>query len=184
MDGAWTVIQRRFNGSLDFYRNWTEYKRGFGSSNGEYWLGNDFIHQLTSLGSYTLKILLIDWSDVRSYAEYSIFYEANEADNYTLTIGGYSGDAGDSMAFHNGSQFSTWDRDNDKSPGESCVRNCGRGAWWHARCCQSSLNGVYSSTFVLYKLGLVWKMSYPMKATRMMIMRKKAFTGNGLSTSQ
>ena len=42
-DGAWTVIQRRFNGSVDFYRNWTEYQRGFGTSDGEYWLGNDII---------------------------------------------------------------------------------------------------------------------------------------------
>ena len=175
-DGAWTVIQRRFNGSVDFYRNWTEYRRRFGSSNGEYWLGNDNIHQLTSLGNYSLKIVLTNWWDVRSYAEYSIFYVANEADNYTLTIGGYSGDAGDPMAFRNGSQFSTWDRDNDKSPDESCVRNCGRGTWWHARCCYSSLNGVYSHTFKFQQYGLSWNTKYQineaMKTTKMMIKRE------------
>ncbi len=33
------VINRRMDGSVNFYRPWKEYKRGFGNVESEYWLG-------------------------------------------------------------------------------------------------------------------------------------------------
>ena len=33
------VIQRRYDGSVNFTRSWDIYKKGFGRSDGEYWLG-------------------------------------------------------------------------------------------------------------------------------------------------
>jgi len=53
---GWTVIQRRLDGSVDFYRNWTDYRRGFGDLEGEFWLGNEHIHQLTNQGEYTVYL--------------------------------------------------------------------------------------------------------------------------------
>ena len=36
---GWTVIQRRLDGSVDFYRYWSDYTSGFGDTGGEYWIG-------------------------------------------------------------------------------------------------------------------------------------------------
>ncbi|XP_063427390.1 angiopoietin-1-like isoform X2 [Mytilus trossulus] len=49
--GGWTVIQKRFNGAVEFNRNWTDYENGFGELHGEFWLGNKNIAQLTSEGN-------------------------------------------------------------------------------------------------------------------------------------
>lgn len=40
------AIQRRVNGEESFYRNWTEYKLGFGSPNVDYWIGKENMFHL------------------------------------------------------------------------------------------------------------------------------------------
>lgn len=45
--GGWTTIQRRKSGLVSFYRDWKQYKQGFGSIRGDFWLGNDHIHRLS-----------------------------------------------------------------------------------------------------------------------------------------
>uniref|UniRef100_A0A673VK71 Si:ch211-203k16.3 n=1 Tax=Salmo trutta TaxID=8032 RepID=A0A673VK71_SALTR len=73
--GGWTMLQRRVDGSVTFDRSWREYKDGFGDLHSEFWLGNDYIHDLTSQGDYSLRIDLEDWSNKVDmlYSMYSVF---------------------------------------------------------------------------------------------------------------
>ena len=96
--GGWIVFQRRLDGSVDFYLDWESYKNGFGDLNGEFSLGNDNLHRLTGNDDAILRVDLEDFDGDTRYAEYTTFKVADEADNYRLLIGGYSGTAGDSMA--------------------------------------------------------------------------------------
>ncbi|OPL32851.1 hypothetical protein AM593_00033, partial [Mytilus galloprovincialis] len=93
-DDKWTVIQKRYNGATEFYRNWEDYENGFGDLNGEFWLGNKIIALLTSIGTHELKINLEDWDGSKRYAIFKNFKIDGASDKYRLHISGYSGDAG------------------------------------------------------------------------------------------
>ena len=96
-DEAWLVFQRRQDGSVDFYREWSEYEARFGDVSGEFWLGNCRIHALTSQGHYQLRIDMEDLEGNKRYTQYSSFSLGDAADYYSLTVSGYSGNAGESF---------------------------------------------------------------------------------------
>ncbi|CAH1224793.1 TNR [Branchiostoma lanceolatum] len=175
--GGWTVIQRRQDGSVPFDRTWEEYRQGFGDVNGEYWLGNDNIHLLTTQKDYTLRIDMSDWEGESRFAVYSKFRVSGESNGYRLSISGYSGDAGDSMSYHNGQQFSTVDRDNDVISNVHCSQQYGgQGGWWFWRCSRSNLNGRYLAncgSSCQWRQGVVWDdwrgLGYSLKSVSMKI---------------
>ena len=155
--GGWTVVQRRQDGSVDFYRNWTDYENGFGNLTGEFWLGLGKISCLTKEESNTLKVDLGDFDGNTSYAQYTTFSVGNSTTKYTLTVGGYSGTAGDSLTGrHNRRKFTTRDNDNDSRSDINCAIRW-YGAWWFSHCFWSHLNGPYHQNPVIsYKYGTIW----------------------------
>ena len=60
---------------------------------------------MTGAGNYKLKIILTDWSGVTKYALYGLFRMADESHEYSLSIWGCSGTAGDDMDYHDGMDF-------------------------------------------------------------------------------
>ncbi|KAL6482449.1 hypothetical protein MHYP_G00105290 [Metynnis hypsauchen] len=156
-DANWTVIQRRMDGSVNFYRPWDQYKNGFGNKYGEYWLGLENLYQLTSKRKYELRVDLQDFEEVMTYAQYS-FSVASEVNGYQLTVGGFiDGGAGDSLGFHNGQKFSTFDKDQDAWGGGTCAKTY-IGAFWYSACHQANPNGIYlwGKDGTLFALGNVW----------------------------
>ncbi|KAI4899727.1 hypothetical protein NFI96_013639, partial [Prochilodus magdalenae] len=159
--GGWTLIQNRFDGSISFNRSWVDYRRGFGNLTGEFWLGNDKIHWLTSAKAMVLRIELEDLDGVKEFAQYDRFHVANENQRYRLTIGGYTGTAGDALQFskkfnHDQKDFSTPDRDNDRYPSGNCGAYYSSG-WWFDACMAANLNGnYYQARYRGVRNGIFW----------------------------
>jgi len=167
--GGWTVIQRRTDGSVDFFKNWVDYRFGFGSLRNEFWLGNEKIQQLTKRKNMMIRFDLEDFDGNKKYAEYRTFYIDGENDNYQLHVSSYSGTAGDSLSYHNGYHFSTKDRDNDELSSASCAGRY-HGAWWYNSCHRSNLNGKYLHGRKASASGVVWHhFSYSLRKTEIKV---------------
>ncbi|TWW82176.1 microfibril-associated glycoprotein 4-like [Takifugu flavidus] len=139
----WTVIQRRQDGTVNFYMKWDHYKRGFGSAAGEYWLGLETMHLLTQAKKYELKVDMEDFDGQNVFAHYSSFSVGPEAEGYKLSLGSFvKGAAGDSLSGHNGMKFTTIDKDQDTH--ESNCAQLAYGAFWYYNCFGANPNGIYT----------------------------------------
>ena len=112
------VIMRRMDGSVNFRLEWDDFKRGFGSLDGEFFagsqtvfttvktnlccgydftqqsvplLGNELLHQLTANGNltYSVRVDIEDYNGAKAFAIYTYFSIGAESDNYTLHVSGY-----------------------------------------------------------------------------------------------
>lgn len=107
---GWIVIQNRVDGQLDFFRTWNEYKEGFGNIAGEFWLGLEKIHELTSSKLHELRIEMEDFEGKLKFAEYPAFAISDESNFFTLSVlAKGTGNAGDSLKYHGGMKFSTFE---------------------------------------------------------------------------
>lgn len=175
IDGSaekWTVIQRRQDGTVNFYMKWDHYKTGFGSAAGEYWLGLETMHLMTQGKTYELRVDMEDFEGQRAFAQYSNFSVDPESEGYKLNLGGFiKGSAGDSLSLHNGMKFTTIDRDQDTH-----VSNCARlayGAFWYTECYGANPNGIYMWGPSPRETGVHWKtykgLAYSLKTVVMKI---------------
>ncbi|XP_048045013.1 microfibril-associated glycoprotein 4-like isoform X1 [Megalobrama amblycephala] len=163
--GNWTVILRRMDGEVNFFRPWDSYKWGFGNKEGEYWLGLEFIHLLTRRNRYKLRVDLEDFDGTKAYAVYESFSVDAESDGYKLHVSGFvDGGAGDSLTYHNGMKFSTFDKDQDLQGSENCALKWG-GGFWFKDCYNTNPTGQYlwgkdASTLYIAANWYYWKKNY------------------------
>ncbi|XP_068959049.1 angiopoietin-related protein 5-like isoform X2 [Petaurus breviceps papuanus] len=160
--GGWTVFQRRTGGNgkpLAFDRVWQEYENGFGDVKGEHWLGLSKLYSLTHQPRTRtqLKLDLHNFENESRHALYDSFKISDKSSFYTLSLGRYSGNAGDAFggqkwkgaASQVGSAFSTVDRDHDSCnpciSGDIAFNECsqknGGAGWWFSDCGVANLHG-------------------------------------------
>ncbi|KAL7740838.1 hypothetical protein ACLKA6_013685 [Drosophila palustris] len=172
--GGWTIILRRMDGSVDFNRTWNSYKKGFGDLEGEFFLGLDKIHALTSERNHELRVLLEDQDGIEVFENYETFAIGDEEEQYILhKVRNANGTAGDALKYHRGMKFSTFDRDNDIDE-ENCAAYY-TGGWWYKKCHDSKLTGTYNDNNP--GKGINWanfrKNTHSLKKAVMMIRPKK-----------
>ncbi|XP_053391249.1 fibrinogen-like protein A [Mercenaria mercenaria] len=135
------VFQYRFNGSVDFARNFSDYENGFGSLLGEFWLGLKTVQEIVAQGRTELRLDLTASGGKQAYEVFDNFRLGNAPD-YTLHIDRGVGTAGDTvgsgLSYHNGMKFYTYDHDNTYS----CAHNHGGGFWFN-NCAVVNLNGQF-----------------------------------------
>ncbi|XP_061673419.1 tenascin-like isoform X1 [Syngnathoides biaculeatus] len=149
--GGWIIFLKRQSGRLEFFRNWKNYTAGFGDMNDEFWLGLANLHKITAGGQYELRVDLRDKGET-AFAHYDKFSVSEPRTRYKVHVGGYSGTAGDSMTYHHGRPFSTFDHDNDIA-----VTNCAlsyKGAFWYKNCHRVNLMGRYGDNS--HSKGVNW----------------------------
>jgi hypothetical protein len=148
--GGWTVVQRQFNGDVDFQRNYSNYINGFGNVSGDHWLGLDMIHTLTTIPGNTSS-LRIDFELYNGTGGYQLYANVSvdtSTSGYMLHVTGTPHDLSTlyvygaptpgytaGLYFNDGRQFSTMDNDAD---GRGCPYltyiDGGGGGWWFGYC--------------------------------------------------
>ncbi|XP_075296518.1 fibrinogen-like protein 1-like protein [Opisthocomus hoazin] len=144
-DGGWTVIQRnRQSTEITWAESWSTYKNGFGNVLTEYWLGTEYIHQISKQKVYQARFVIWDATNRIKFADYNLFSVEDESQGYRLRLGTYSGTAEDAMAskspstVHDNMKFSAKDQDQDTSS-SNCASRYG-GGWWYSACYSVRLN--------------------------------------------
>ncbi|PIK59895.1 fibrinogen-like protein A [Apostichopus japonicus] len=78
------IIQRRFDGTINFNRSWEDYQLGFGFLSSELWIGNKRLSYLTSQKRYQLRIDLTTTDGSSFYVTYDTFRISDDFSNYKL----------------------------------------------------------------------------------------------------
>ena len=155
--GGWTVFQRRYDGSVEFKtRTWAEYREGFGNAPGEYWLGNEVVHRLTTSETYDYMVWAKAFDGVTAKRKLLRFKLGNEQSGYRFNHEGmapgyenqpiYAGVYSNSNM--NGSSFKTYEQG-----GCALIH----GAWWFLACHSYAMNGPYPpSATVVGASGIIW----------------------------
>ena len=143
--GGWIVVQRNKKDSLvDFNKNWTDYEKGFGDLNTEFWYGLAAMHCLTDMGQWEMRVDYQTSDKKWSYLHYTQFSVGPGKSEYPLSLGGFTGTGTDWFGYGYytsiyGQRFTTSiDNDNDGSSGNCAASD--KSGWWYHNCHYININ--------------------------------------------
>ena len=128
--GGWTIMQKRRDPHVDFYRTWAEYKKGFGRGD-TFWLGLEHIYRMTKDRQTILRIE-VGYENHTFYVERHIEYEdfsvGSESTRYRLHLGKERPNSTlpDSLREHVEGRFCVKD-----SPDCKMARDYFETGWWY-----------------------------------------------------
>ena len=157
-----TTIQRRTSDGVDFNRGWNDYVNGFGDIDGNYWMGLEAIHQLTTANDVSISINIETFEGEPFTLKLEMFSVGNAESKYAWNFSGYSQSSGrvQRSAFpsaNRGMKFTTRDSDNDLNDDINCASDLFIGGWWYASCGAVSPNGNYEGDVTPTRSGIIVK---------------------------
>ena len=125
-----------------FERSWEGYASGFGDVDGNFWLGLEAMHDLTTAQPMKVQIDVVPINMPAVSLPHLQFHVGDAASDYVLTI--TSDTPGDgtqytSMNYDTGRKLLTYDNDNDNNNYDERLRE----GWWLRAYCLVSLSGIY-----------------------------------------
>ncbi|XP_078260506.1 fibrinogen-like protein 1-like protein [Rhinoraja longicauda] len=162
--GGWTLLEQNSRQSKQMWNEtWTAYEFGFGYILGDHYLGNKYMHYITSQMWYKARVVLNQVNRankiIRRYAEYDMFRVSSALFGYKLDFGG------EMPVFNNlvdNLPFSTWDRDSDQDSA-NCALKYG-GGWWFNTCASET-----PYAMVTQKASIHWE-PFCKKCTRVQLL--------------
>ncbi|XP_017841570.1 ficolin-2-like [Drosophila busckii] len=170
---GWLMIQRQAFGNEDFQRDWNTYRDGFGSFDGDFFLGLHKIHHITHAHRQKLFIYMETFEDKWFAASYDNFRVGSEDSEFRLeSLGAFSGFNeihNDTFRYNEHMKFTTHDRDNGLWEVGNCATEHQSGGFWYKRCSYFNPNGKFSKTKGTSKQGIHWDEWDGLKTIHMLI---------------
>ncbi|XP_013387676.1 angiopoietin-1 [Lingula anatina] len=139
-DIGWIIVMRRYNSTMDFHRNWAEYKNGFGDPRDQFWMGNEALHALTNQGNYSMQIDMLSCNGNSYYVRWDLFRIENETQKYAveaISVESHNVSSDTKLMELYGREFGTYD-----VPIANCSQDRG-GGWWWGSCGHDHITAFY-----------------------------------------
>jgi len=141
--GGWMVFTYRMIGQHDWNADWETYKNGFGEHPGDFYIGNEILHKITTSGDYEFSYVTERLPSGETYQGWQeIFRIESETDLYRLRLEGSTDGTMNRLANHNNMAFSTKLLDNDDDSNIDCSEFRHSGFWWN-KCGQFNPHGIF-----------------------------------------